>query len=335
MARMPNAQWREFAFASPVVKGNAGESSKFTSQLQNIQWKAVNPQSNGTTPQNNPAKITRHRNSSNSEERSVEAPAVDPQKHLHPVTSFSKIASPAAKQVHQPLVWLPPYLSNYAPVPQTPHPLLLPPPPSHSQSAPQPPRLAFLGPSHPQPALPARSPPRPRHMTFSPASAFDPASKPIAYQTLPMLLTDLNCLLITPHDDRAFSFRGTYAFIGRAPTPVDINTKASPPFDTAPFLKTELMSVAWAILDQTVLAFDVQKLQVHVSGKAAAATIKTAAIWMGDGGASFRDNASVGMAKDEKQKQEGHPDCTCSSCEHLLTITVCLEERVYVTAARV
>ncbi|KAJ7817694.1 hypothetical protein B0H14DRAFT_2841900 [Mycena olivaceomarginata] len=133
---------------------------------------------------------------------------------------------------------------------------------------------------------PPRRPPPPKTITLprAEASSTAPTPLPIPYQSLTLLLNDINRLLLTPHEGREFDFRGTCAVVADRQ---DSGEEA---------LKARVHHVAWGLLDRTVLAFDVHNLAVHASARAAS-----------------------GKGKEE--------ECPCARCEHILTISVMLEEK--------
>ncbi|KAK7013959.1 hypothetical protein R3P38DRAFT_3362769 [Favolaschia claudopus] len=307
---------------SKIAKITAHEASGST-PWREFEFKDL--QTSQFTPKDPSRKISRSRMSTDSIERPLkkkrkldeEPPPPGTQfKHLYPITSFSNLASSAAKDIQAPLVWRQPFRVVAAPPPP-------PPPPPPLRTAPPPP---------PPPPRPLFAPPprHPRHIALPPTALSNPSSPPIPYQTLSLLLNNLNRLLLTPHHDRAFAFRGTYAFIAGVPSPGTTNS-AAPPLD-ALFLKSQLLSVAWELLDRTVLAFDVHRLVVHADGKVAVATIRSSAGLGGGGHGASKTNGKSAKRKGREKEKAGGP---CDRCEHLLTISVCLEERMYVVAARV
>lgn len=153
---------------------------------------------------------------------------------------------------------------------------------------------------------PPRRPPPPKTITLprAEASSTAPTPLPIPYQSLTLLLNDINRLLLTPHEGREFDFRGTCAVVADRQ---DSGEEA---------LKARVHHVAWGLLDRTVLAFDVHNLAVHASARAAVATTQSAAIWMG---APPDPRLQSGKGKEE--------ECPCARCEHILTISVMLEEK--------
>ncbi|KAJ6587646.1 hypothetical protein DFH09DRAFT_231131 [Mycena vulgaris] len=118
-------------------------------------------------------------------------------------------------------------------------------------------------------------------------SAVDPPD-PIKFQTLGLMLIDLNHFLCHPHPP--FFFRGTYSIV------------ADPAINHA----ARVTSVAWELIRNTVLAFNVQTLAVHTSSRAARATTQSSAIWMG-------------APPDPRLANVSEPR-PCEQCEHLLTI---------------
>ncbi|KAJ7134069.1 hypothetical protein C8R43DRAFT_1205667 [Mycena crocata] len=119
------------------------------------------------------------------------------------------------------------------------------------------------------------------------------ALPPIPFQTLALLLMDLNRLLNTPHEMQAFHFAG-------ACTVVD------PTMDHA----EKLEAVAWEVIRGTVLAFDIHTLTMRTTPRGAVASTPSAAIWMG---APPPPPNSFSTAP---------PPPPCRHCEHLLTIGV-------------
>ncbi|KAK7052666.1 hypothetical protein R3P38DRAFT_2861588 [Favolaschia claudopus] len=312
---------------SKVAKITAREASA----MHITPWKEFEfkePRTSQFTPKDLSRKVSRPRTSTDSIERPLKKRKLDEEppppgtqfKHLYPITSFSNLATSAAKDIQAPLVWRQPFRVAAAAAPPPPPPS---PPPLRTTPAPAP---------APEPPRPLFAPPprHPRHITLSPAALSNPSSPPIPYQTLSLLLNNLNRLLLTPHHDRAFAFRGTYAFIAGVPSPGTPNS-AAPPLD-ALFLKSQLLSVAWELLDRTVLAFDVHKLVVHADGKVAVATIRSSAGLGGGGHGASKTNGKSAKRKGKEQEKARGP---CDRCEHLLTISVCLEESMYVVAARV
>lgn len=92
----------------------------------------------------------------------------------------------------------------------------------------------------PQFAPPARNAfraPSPTRVILPLATEAQP--EPIEYQTLDLLLSDLNRLLCTPHEEQPFHFRGTCAIV----------------LDPAIGHAARVTRVAWAIIRGTVLAF--------------------------------------------------------------------------------
>ncbi|KAJ7938613.1 hypothetical protein B0H13DRAFT_2301653 [Mycena leptocephala] len=108
----------------------------------------------------------------------------------------------------------------------------------------------------------------------------------VAYQTLELLLTDLNRLLCTPHVDRPFEFRGTCAIVG-----------AHAVSAAAAEHEARVRLVAWEAIERTVFTFDVNNLTVHSGARAAFATTQTSAIWMAarSGSGLERGDAAVSL----------------------------------------
>ncbi|KAJ6587699.1 hypothetical protein DFH09DRAFT_1307902 [Mycena vulgaris] len=118
-------------------------------------------------------------------------------------------------------------------------------------------------------------------------SAVDPPD-PIKFQTLGLMLIDLNHFLCHPHPP--FFFRGTYSIV------------ADPAIDHA----ARVTSVAWDLIRNTVLAFNVATLTVHTSPRAALTATQSSAIWMG--------------APPDPRLADVSESRPCENCEHLLTI---------------
>ncbi|KAF7350711.1 hypothetical protein MSAN_01632100 [Mycena sanguinolenta] len=201
----------------------------------------------------------------------------------------------------------------------------------------------------------------------------------IPYQTLALLLADLNRLLTTPHGGPGFDFQGTCAEIvgprdysgsgalangkgkgkGKEKEEGELSGATLAAHGGADRMRGRVMKLAWDVLDQTVLAFNVHKLMVHTgeTGTAAVATTRSSAIWMGDPSLLETPPAAVevngvqanGSKKYEvngkkkgsaKEKSSGAKEggaaqeCPCKRCEHLLTIKVMLEETKYAVGVR-
>ncbi|KAJ7239772.1 hypothetical protein B0H12DRAFT_76845 [Mycena haematopus] len=156
-------------------------------------------------------------------------------------------------------------------------------------------------------APPDRPPQQPKRIILQPVDHTNLVpTAPIPYQTLPLLLDDLNRLLCTPHWGRAFDFQGTCTRVVAVPGEFDFAKGVG-----EAKMKEHLMDVVWDVLDRTVVAFDVHKLAVHPGNHSAAATTRSAAIWMG--------------GPDVQEQQE----CPCKQCEHLLTLSVMLQQNKY------
>ncbi|KAJ7471667.1 hypothetical protein B0H11DRAFT_2039484 [Mycena galericulata] len=115
---------------------------------------------------------------------------------------------------------------------------------------------------------------------------------PIVYQTLQLLLIDLNHLLCTPHENEPFGFRGTCSII------------ADPTVGNS----DKVTSIAWDVLGLTAVSFNPNTLIVDASPSAAHAMIATCAIWM---------NAPRGT-----RIARGTLPNACSRCDHSLSIGV-------------
>ncbi|KAJ7673828.1 hypothetical protein DFH06DRAFT_1123500 [Mycena polygramma] len=132
-----------------------------------------------------------------------------------------------------------------------------------------------------------------------PVSAFPPGT----YQSLELLLTELNRLLCTPHADRPVHFWGTCA---------DTEVSEAAAADPAEHVR----EVAWEVINRTVLAFNVDNILIQTSGDSTFTMTESAAIWMGAG-----DDTS-----------QNHP---CARCEHNLTIRVVALEQLNTSAQSV
>ncbi|KAJ6472891.1 hypothetical protein C8R47DRAFT_721448 [Mycena vitilis] len=132
-----------------------------------------------------------------------------------------------------------------------------------------------------------------------PASAFPLGT----YQSLELLLTELNRLLCTPHTDSLVHFWGTCA---------DTEVSEAAAADPAEHVR----EVAWEVIERTVLAFNVDNILIQTSGDSTFTMTESAAIWMGAG-----DDTS-----------QNHP---CARCEHNLTIRVVALEQLNTSAQSV
>ncbi|KAJ7779707.1 hypothetical protein B0H16DRAFT_1499636 [Mycena metata] len=122
------------------------------------------------------------------------------------------------------------------------------------------------------------------------ASGPPPDTPTIEYQTLNLLLADLNRLLRQPHAEQPFNFEGTCSIVS----------------DPVIVYSARVQQVAWEVIWQTVLAFDIHNLSItHTNHGIAGTRIHAAAIWMGG---PLRPGIS--------------PPCPCLHCEHQLTIIV-------------
>ncbi|KAK7052636.1 hypothetical protein R3P38DRAFT_3595861 [Favolaschia claudopus] len=219
--------------------------------------------------------------------------------------------------------WRSPYLPapSIGSAPSQSHPVSVSVPIPPTAPAPPPTGKPKPAPQKPPPSTPTADPhPTPRRIRLPHSALSSPASPPtpIPYQTLTLLLTDLNRLLCTPHVGRAFDFRGTYTQIVGVVPPGSQNSSSVKGEVTSydeKFLKPLLEAVAWQVLDRTVLAFDVRNLAVRVAagagsgsvllkdgekdgvgggacecreGAVASAETRSAAIWMGGGKEALR-----------------------------------------------
>ncbi|KAJ7616006.1 hypothetical protein FB45DRAFT_1064175 [Roridomyces roridus] len=218
-------------------------------------------------------------------------------------TSAAPAAIPQAPVYHvnmHPLPYRPRYFSHtyvhHQPYHQYPYPY-----PIHPHTAyyvpyaPPPPPIPviYTPPPPPPPTPPVSSPPTLKPGPIVPLVQRPPGTTPIptpvAYQSLQLLLEDLNHLLHTPHEEQPFYFRGTCAIIA----------------DPAVGHAKKLSSVAEQVVERTALIFDPQTLEIQSSEQAASTSTSTHAVWM-----------PVGA---------GRPTTTgvsCTHCRHTLTIDV-------------
>ncbi|KAJ7128193.1 hypothetical protein C8R43DRAFT_951522 [Mycena crocata] len=115
------------------------------------------------------------------------------------------------------------------------------------------------------------------------------APVPVLYQSLSLLLADLNKLLNTPHEQQAFHFKGACAIVA----------------DSAVGNVARLVVVAWEIIQKTTLAFDINTLKIQSNPRSALVMTSSSAIWMG-------------LPPDMLTKAA----LPCRQCEHLLTIGI-------------
>ncbi|KAJ6493181.1 hypothetical protein C8R45DRAFT_1212616 [Mycena sanguinolenta] len=236
--------------------------------------------------------------------------------------------------------------------------------------APLPPRALAPAPLPPPTPVPIPLPPErgapPKRILLPPPTPASDEKRPakgtapvIAYQTLALLLADLNRLLTTPHGGPGFDFRGTCAeIIGpRDLLRRDDLAQHAQVYGGDQRMRARVLKVAWEVLDRTVLAFDVHGLMIHAGGQAAVAKVKSAAMWMGDPRlveapspptlveaaaaangrqANGRNSKETNGRKQESEKEkdrdlqtqaQANEGLPCKRCEHLLTISVVLELR--------
>ncbi|KAJ7032231.1 hypothetical protein C8F04DRAFT_1235541 [Mycena alexandri] len=125
-----------------------------------------------------------------------------------------------------------------------------------------------------------------------------PSAPPIAYQTLALLLKDLNRILCTPHAGLPFQFSGTCSVVADAAR-----------VRNGDYYRLRVSQVGWEVIAQTVLAFDISAMKVHTSQSAGAVSqMQSAAIWMG--------------APPDPRLKDGELERPCERCEHLLKIRV-------------
>ncbi|KAJ7204950.1 hypothetical protein GGX14DRAFT_645443 [Mycena pura] len=140
------------------------------------------------------------------------------------------------------------------------------------------------------PPLPRVS--RPKRVVLPGVNDTDPdPDPPIAYATLALLLADLNRLLCTPHERRAFHFVGSCAIVA----------------DPAVGHGARVERVAKEAIMRTVLSF---KLAVQASERVATTTTKSSALWMG--------------GPPDKKFLKSTP---CAHCEHTLAICVTSDDK--------
>ncbi|KAJ6568087.1 hypothetical protein DFH09DRAFT_1155738 [Mycena vulgaris] len=142
---------------------------------------------------------------------------------------------------------------------------------------------------HSPPSVPRVAPPKPVPIPLVDANTPAEPPVPIKYQTLGLLLIDLNHLLCNEH--LPFDFCGTYSIV------------ADPAVDDA----ARVMSVAWEVIRKTMLAFNVHTLEVQTAVHGAAfAAAQSCAIWMG--------------APPDPRLADVAAPRPCERCEHQLMI---------------
>ncbi|KAJ7741160.1 hypothetical protein DFH07DRAFT_838220 [Mycena maculata] len=161
-------------------------------------------------------------------------------------------------------------------------------PPAHRTSVTQP--VARYVP--PPPPLPRPPPPKEVIVPLVTADAEQEPPPLIPYQTLELLLKDLNRLLCTPHDDQPFHFLGTCAII------------VKPAASSA----EKVASVAWDVLVGTAVTYNIHRLTVHGSEHNARMVTPSSAIWMG--------------APPDARLAEVTVPRACNRCNHLFSIRV-------------
>ncbi|KAJ7697695.1 hypothetical protein B0H17DRAFT_1197356 [Mycena rosella] len=191
-----------------------------------------------------------------------------------------------------------PYLQPYQPYYYThPYPYPQPQPQSHQpQPQAQVPPPASRAPRprpRPHPPKPPRIPtPKRVILPLVETNTIEDTPAPIPYQTLRLLLIDLNRLLCTPHEEQPFHFCGTYSIV------------ADPAVNHA----ARLTSVAWALIRGTAVSFNVHTLAVQTSPRQALVKTHSSAIWMG--------------APPDPRLADVTQPRPCERCEHLITIRV-------------
>ncbi|KAJ7150042.1 hypothetical protein C8R43DRAFT_1006134 [Mycena crocata] len=127
----------------------------------------------------------------------------------------------------------------------------------------------------------------PKRVVLPPGSADAP--EPVLYQSLAVLLADLNKLLVTPHEEQPFHFKGACAIV------------ADPAVGSA----DRVRKVAWEVIQRTVVAFNLNALSIKTNPRAALVMTPSSAIWMGSPPAMLATAAPP-----------------CRRCEHLFSIGV-------------
>jgi hypothetical protein len=152
---------------------------------------------------------------------------------------------------------------------------------------------------------------------------------PITYQTLDVLLADLNALLWTPHDGRPFEFRGTCAVVSD-PAAADNAllhaarvTRVARQLIESTALTFKYVIFIYAFFTKNNVCHSIHNLTVHSGAQAAFATTQSSAIWMGDPTPSS-ELLETGAAAEKSPSP-------CARCEHLLTIGVASARRAHVT----
>ncbi|KAJ6477739.1 hypothetical protein C8R45DRAFT_1216624 [Mycena sanguinolenta] len=198
----------------------------------------------------------------------------------------------------------------------------------------------------PIPPSPERGEPPKRILLLPPTPASDDTPPPIAYLSLPLLLADLNRLLMTPHGGLGFEFRAVCTEIigGRDVLRQDSLEKHAQAYGGKERLRRRVLEVAWKVLDCTVLAFNVPSLEfTDEKGQtvvAKVAKVGSTAMWMGDPRlveANGRNSKETNRRKESEKDKGGDAhtqaqvqtteELPCTHCEHLLTIGVALELR--------
>ncbi|KAJ7779760.1 hypothetical protein B0H16DRAFT_1499787 [Mycena metata] len=145
---------------------------------------------------------------------------------------------------------------------------------------------------------PPRAVSRPRRVVLPLTTDHRPSTPPIVYQTLTLLLQDLNRILCTPHEGLPFQFSGTCSVVADAAR-----------VRNGDHYRMRVSQVGWEVIARTVLAFDVNAVRVHESGSVGAiALMRSAAIWMG--------------APPDPRLRAAELERPCGTCEHLLKIRV-------------
>ncbi|KAJ7150081.1 hypothetical protein C8R43DRAFT_497125 [Mycena crocata] len=127
--------------------------------------------------------------------------------------------------------------------------------------------------------------PPPKRVVLLPGTA--DACPPVMYKSLALLLADLNKLLNTPHEDRAFHFKGACTIV------------ADPSIGSG----DRVRRVAWEVIRRTVVAFNIHALTIENGTFGALTTAQSSALWMSS------PPASLAIAT-----------VPCRKCEHIFTI---------------
>ncbi|KAJ7150061.1 hypothetical protein C8R43DRAFT_496625 [Mycena crocata] len=126
-----------------------------------------------------------------------------------------------------------------------------------------------------------------RRIVLPPGATDAPAV--VLYQSLELLIVDMNKLLNTPHEEQAFHFKGACAVVA----------------DPAVGNSARVAEVAWEIIRKTALAFNLNTLKIQSNPRSALFMTPSSAIWMG-------------LPPDMLDKAAP----PCRRCEHLLTVGV-------------